>query len=181
MDFAHLHVHSQYSLLEGAITIEGLCARVNELGMKACALTDTSNLFGALEFYEKAKASGIKPIFGAEVYYLTAGSLETKDTKRKDQFLANLILLIQNSQGYRNLCKLLSIAHLKGFYYKPRLDKEALQAHSEGLIAISGTLHGEIHRRLLKNENEQAEEALSFLKQTYPGRFYLEINRKSVV
>ncbi len=175
MDFVHLHVHSQYSLLEGATTIEGLCSRVAELGMKACALTDAANMFGAYEFYETAKATGIKPIFGAEVYYLTQGSLESRDMKRKDHFLASLILLVQNRQGYKNLCNLLSIAHLKGFYYKPRLDKEALAKFSEGLIALSGTLHGEIHRRLLKNENEMALEAIQFLGNTFKDRFYLEL------
>ena len=115
MNFVHLHVHSQYSLLEGAITLDALCERVRDLGMKSCALTDAGNMFGALEFYEKAKSVGIKPVFGAEVYYLTGGSLETKDAKRKDHFLANLILLVQNKTGYQNLCRLLSIAHLQGF------------------------------------------------------------------
>ncbi|KAB2838490.1 DNA polymerase III subunit alpha, partial [bacterium] len=175
VDFVHLHVHSQYSLLEGAITLEALCERVRELGMKACALTDAGNMFGALEFYEKAKAAGIKPVFGAEVYYLTGGGIETRDVKRKDHFLANLILLVQNKTGYQNLCRLLSIAHLEGFYYKPRLDKEVLRKHSEGLIALSGTMHGEIHRRLSKNEVEQAKEAVAYLQETFPGRFYLEL------
>lgn len=175
VDFVHLHVHSQYSLLEGAITLEALCERVRELGMKACGLTDAGNMFGALEFYEKAKASGIKPVFGAEVYYLTGGTIETRDVKRKDHFLANLILLVQNKAGYQNLCRLLSIAHLEGFYYKPRLDKEILKRHSEGLIALSGTMHGEIHRRLSKNEFDQAKEAAAYLQETFPDRFYLEI------
>ncbi|HCU24307.1 MAG TPA: DNA polymerase III subunit alpha, partial [Deltaproteobacteria bacterium] len=175
MDFVHLHVHSQYSLLEGAITFDALAERLRETGMKACALTDSGNMFGALEFYEKAKSSGFKPIFGAEVYYLTGGSLEVRDLKRRDHFLANLILLVENKTGYQNLCRLLSIAHLQGFYYKPRLDKEVLKKHSEGLIALSGTLHGEIHRRLAKNEVEAAKEALHYLGETFPERFYLEV------
>src|SRR5918996_1256960 len=104
--------------------------------MKAVAVTDAANMFGALELYETAKAVGIKPIFGAEVYYLTGGSLESRDAKRKDHFLANLILLVQNKTGYQNLCRLLSLAHLKGFYYKARVDKDVLRQHSEGLIAI---------------------------------------------
>jgi len=174
-DFVHLHVHSQYSLLEGAITIEALCSKVQELGMKACALTDASNMFGAVEFYEKAKSLGLKPIFGAEVYYLTFGSLESRDIKRKDQFLDNLILLVQNREGYRNLCSLLSIAHLQGFYYKARLDKDTLKKYSGGLIAIAGTLHGEVQRRLYKNEPDLAQEALGYLQETYPDRLYLEV------
>ncbi|MFO1462267.1 MAG: DNA polymerase III subunit alpha [bacterium] len=181
MDFVHLHVHSQYSLLEGAITLDALCERVRELGMKACALTDAGNMFGALEFYEKAKATGIKPVFGAEVYYLTGGGIETRDVKRKDHFLANLILLVQNKAGYQNLCRLLSIAHLEGFYYKPRLDKEILRRHSEGLIALSGTMHGEIHRRLAKNEVDLAKEAVQYLQETFPERFYLELQDHGVV
>ncbi|HKX12253.1 MAG TPA: PHP domain-containing protein, partial [bacterium] len=175
MDFVHLHVHSQYSLLEGAITLDALCNRVRDLGMKAVAVTDAANMFGALEFYETAKAAGIKPIFGAEVYYLTGGSLESRDAKRKDHFLANLILLVQNKTGYQNLCRLLSLAHLKGFYYKARVDKEVLRQHSEGLIAISGTLHGEIHRRWMKSETEEARAAMTYLAETFPERFYLEL------
>ena len=174
-DFVHLHVHSQYSLLEGAITLDSLCNRVKELGMKAVAVTDAGNMFGALELYETAKAAGIKPIFGAEVYYLTGGSLESRDAKRKDHFLANLILLVQNKTGYQNLCRLLSLAHLKGFYYKPRIDKEVLAQHAEGLIAISGTLHGEIHRRWMKSETEEARAAMTYLAETFPERFYLEL------
>ncbi len=174
-DFIHLHIHSQYSLLESSITIEELCKRVKEMGMKGCALTDSGNMFGAVEFYEKAHSVGIKPIFGAEVYYLTGGDLHTKDVKKKDHFLANLILLVQNLEGYRNLCKLLSIAHLEGFYYKPRLDKPTLQKYSNGLIALSGTVHGEINRRLLQNEPDLAKEGAEFLANTFSDRFYLEL------
>ncbi len=174
-NFVHLHVHSQYSLLEGAMTLDALCRRVKELGMEAVALTDSGNMFGAHEFYETAREHSIKPVFGAEVYYLTGGSLESRDIKRKDHFLANLILLVQNGTGYRNLCELLSISHLKGFYYKPRLDKETLQKYSEGLIALSGTLHGELHRRLLLNERDLALEAGRFFSQVFPDRFYLEM------
>lgn len=174
-DFVHLHVHSQYSLLEAAITIPKLCERVAKLGMKSVALTDSGNMFGAYEFSEQAKAHGLKPILGAQVYYLTAGDLTSRDVKRKDQFLANLILLVQNQEGYRNLCELLSLAHLKGFYYKPRLDKEVLRKHSAGLIALSGGIHGEVQRRLVQEEVEQAQEAATFLAETYPDRFYLEL------
>ncbi|MDX1387302.1 MAG: PHP domain-containing protein, partial [bacterium] len=174
-DFVHLHVHSQYSLLEAPITLDGLCQSVKALGMNSVALTDSGNMFGAYEFYEQAKAHDIRPIFGAQVFYLTGGSLETRDIKRKDHFLANLILLVENEEGYRNLCQLLSIAHLKGFYYKPRLDKETLKKYSAGLIALSGGVHGEIHRRLINEERDLAAEGAGFLLETYPDRFYLEI------
>ncbi len=174
-NFVHLHVHSQYSLLESAITLKELCYAARDMEMPGVALTDSANMFGAYEFHEKARAAGIRPVYGAEVYYLTGGSLESRDAKRKDHFLANLVLLVQNPEGYQNLCTLLSLAHLKGFYYKPRLDKEVLQKHQAGLIALSGTLHGEIHRRLLRDEIAEAEAAAVFLQETFPGRFYLEL------
>jgi len=173
--FVHLHVHSQYSLLEASITLDKLCRKVKEMEMSAVALTDAGNMFGAYEFFEETKKAGIKPIFGAQVFYLTGGSMESRDLKRKDHFLANLILLVQNRTGYQNLCRLLSMAHLKGFYYKPRLDKEVLRQHSEGLFALSGSVHGEIHRRLINEETDQAKEAAQFLADVYGDRFYLEI------
>lgn len=174
-NFVHLHVHSQYSLLEASITLDKLCRAVKEMEMPAVALTDSGNMFGAYEFFEEAKKAGIKPIFGAQVFYLTGGSMESRDLKRKDHFLANLILLVQNATGYQNLCRLLSLAHLKGFYYKPRLDKEVLRQHSAGLIALSGSVHGEIHRRLINEEVDKAKEAAQFLSEVYGDRFYLEI------
>ncbi|MCB1215154.1 MAG: PHP domain-containing protein, partial [Deltaproteobacteria bacterium] len=175
VNFVHLHVHSQYSLLEGAIRVKDLCQEVARLKMPAVALTDSANLFGAYEFYEKARAAGIKPIFGAEVYYLTKGDLTSRDVKDKKEFLANLILLAKDEEGYHNLCELLSLAHLKGFYYKPRLDRESLSKHSQGLIALSGTMEGEIHQRLLREEKDQAVQAADFLLSTYGDNFYLEL------
>lgn len=173
--FVHLHVHSQYSLLEGAIRIPQLCERVKALGMDTVAMTDSANMFGAYEFFQTAKKHGVKPIFGAMVYYLTGGSLESRELKKREHFLANLVLLVQNAQGYRNLCELLSLAHLKGFYYKARLDKQVLSQYSEGLIALSGGIFGEVSQRLLREEKPLALEALDFLRSTFPDRFYLEL------
>ena len=173
--FTHLHVHSQYSLLEGAIKINSLIEQVKQLGMNSVAMTDSGNLFGAVEFYEAATKAGIKPILGAEVYYLTQGSLQQKDTKRKDGLLANLVLLVINEVGYKNLCRLLTIAHLEGFYYKPRLDKVTLAQYHEGLFALSGTLKGEVHSHLLEQNPQLAKIALEELASFYPNRLFLEI------
>src|SRR5262249_42545086 len=123
-DFVHLHVHTQYSLLQGAIFVDRLIAQVKKFGMKAVAVTDHVNLFGAVEFYEKAKKEGIQPILGCEVYYLAKGSRFDRTQKAKDDNLVHLILLVKNEEGYRNLCQLVSSSYIEGFYYKPRLDKE---------------------------------------------------------
>ncbi|MBI2336981.1 MAG: DNA polymerase III subunit alpha [Deltaproteobacteria bacterium] len=173
--FTHLHVHSQYSLLEGAIKINSLIEQVKQLGMNSVAITDSGNLFGAVEFYETAIKAGIKPILGAEIYYLTQGALQQKETKRKDGLLANLVLLVINEVGYKNLCRLLTIAHLEGFYYKPRLDKQTLAQHHEGLFALSGTLKGEAHHHLLEQNPHLAKTALEELASFYPNRLFLEI------
>lgn len=178
--FVHLHVHSQYSLLEGAVRFPQLCERVKSLGMNSVAVTDSANMFGAYEFYQAAQKAEVKPIFGALVYYLTGGSLESRELKKREHFLANLVLLVENRQGYRNLCELLSIAHLKGFYYKARLDKEVLQKYSEGLIALSGGIFGEVSQRLLRDEKDKAIEGLNFLRETFPDRFYLELQDHSL-
>ncbi len=174
-DFVHLHVHTQYSLLQGAIFVDRLVNKVKDFGMKAVAITDHANLFGAVEFYEKAKKEGIKPILGCEVYYLPEGSCKVKDSKFKEHHLAHLLLLAQNAQGYLNLCQLLSTAYLEGFYYKPRLDKDFLLKHSEGVIALSCCSKGEIPRRIIEGNPSGALKAAQELSQIYPGRFYLEL------
>ncbi len=175
--FVHLHVHSQYSLLEGAIKLSELVKRTKEFGMPAVALTDSANLFGAVDFYELAKKEGIKPIIGAEIYYLPQGSIYHSDAnKKKDHQLCNLVLLAQNAEGYKNLCRLLSIAHMDGFYYRARVDKELLQKYQEGLFALSGTLRGEVHRHLVEEDTNQAEQSLLELKNIFNKNLYLEIS-----
>ncbi|MEA3452999.1 MAG: DNA polymerase III subunit alpha [Patescibacteria group bacterium] len=172
--FTHLHVHSQYSLLDGLPKIEELLNYVKENGMDSVALTDHGVLYGAVEFYKKAKAAGIKPIIGSEVYV----ALEGMDQKRPniDNKSYHLILLAKNETGYRNLVKLVTKAHLEGFYYKPRIDEELLFKHSEGLIALSACLKGKIPQLIMSGKLEEAEElALKYQKVFGKDSFYLEI------
>ena len=162
--FVHLHLHTDYSLLDGAIQIKPLAKRVAELGMPACAMTDHGNMFGAISFYHAMKGSGVKPIIGCETY-ISRGS-------RKDRIPAppgekthfHLILLAKNLTGYRNLVRLTSMAYTEGFYYKPRIDKELLAKHSEGLIGLSACLSG-VPAALLTQDrvDEAAAAALEFL------------------
>jgi DNA polymerase-3 subunit alpha len=156
-DFVHLHVHTQYSLLDGAIRIDSLLKRAAEFGMPSVAITDHGTMFGAVEFYDKARQAGIKPIIGCECY-VAPRSLRDK-TPLDSKGVTHLILLAQNQEGYRNLCQLASIAQLQGFYYKPRIDKALLQAHSKGLIALSACLQGEIPRRIRENRLDLADAA----------------------
>ncbi|MEK7291387.1 MAG: PHP domain-containing protein, partial [Planctomycetota bacterium] len=137
--FVHLHVHSEYSLLDGACKINDLVDKAVQLRMPALALTDHGNLFGAIEFYETAKSKGIKPILGYEAY-VAQGSRLDKESKNGKETLSHITLLVENHEGYRNLLKLSTSAYLEGFYYKPRIDKTLLQAHSKGLICMSGCM-----------------------------------------
>ena len=143
--FVHLHCHSHYSLLDGASPIEGLIAKAKCQGMNALALTDHGNLYGALEFYEAAKAAEINPIIGYEAY-IAPGSRFQKEADANQEASYHLTLLAQNRTGFQNLVKLASSAFLEGFYRKPRIDKELLAAHSEGLICLSGCVSGELSR-----------------------------------
>ncbi|MGA2152515.1 MAG: PHP domain-containing protein, partial [Geobacteraceae bacterium] len=140
-DFVHLHLHTQYSLLDGAIRLGDLLAKAGEYRMPAVAITDHGNMFGAIEFYEKCSNAGIKPIIGAEVY-VAPGSRFARETGNGHEAVSNfhLILLCENLKGYRNLSRLVSAGFKEGFYYKPRIDKELLAEHNEGLIALSACL-----------------------------------------
>ncbi|MFM7107607.1 MAG: PHP domain-containing protein, partial [Planctomycetaceae bacterium] len=146
--FAHLHCHSHYSLLDGASPIDRLVARTVELGMNALAITDHGNLHGALEFYEAAKAAGINPIIGYEAY-IAPGSRFQKDAGSQKDAACHLTLLAQDRVGFANLLQLATRACLEGFYFKPRIDRELLAAHHEGLICLSGCLSGEFSRALV--------------------------------
>lgn len=137
--FTHLHVHTEYSLLDGASKIHELVAYAKELGMDSLAITDHGAMYGAVEFYQECKKQGIKPILGCEVYLTTGSHFE-----RNNRGMFHLILLAENDTGYHNLMKLVSIGQLEGFYYKPRIDKDALRAHSEGLICLSACIAGEL-------------------------------------
>jgi len=174
MDFVHLHVHSHYSLLDGLPKIDELILFAKNQGMKSLALTDHGALYGAIEFYKKAKEAGIKPIIGEEFYI----AYEKMTDKRPniDDKKYHLILLAKNFKGYQNLVKLTTKAHLEGFYYKPRIDNELLEKHSEGLICLSSCLQGKIPRLILANKTEEAQKLALFYKNLFgKDGFYLEI------
>ncbi len=173
--FIHLHVHTQYSILDGASGIKALMNRSKELGMEALAITDHGNMFGVKAFHDAACSAGIKPIIGCEIY-VARGSMEEK-TSREDRSGDHLILLAKNKDGYRNLIKLVSQAWIKGFYYKPRIDKELLRLHHEGLIASSACLAGETAQEVLTGNIKGAEEALLSYKEIFGDDYYLEVQR----
>jgi DNA polymerase-3 subunit alpha len=176
--FVHLHLHSQYSLLDGAIRPEALIARAREFRMPAVAVTDHGNIFGAVEFHQKAMAGGVKPIIGCEVYVAPGRRTDRTPPSRGGSHEAafHLVLLVKNAIGYRNLCRLLSAAYTEGFYYRPRIDKELLAECSEGLIALSACLHGEVSYNVAAGRSDAALEAAAFYKGIFPDRrFYLEL------
>jgi len=152
--FVHLHLHTEYSLLDGAIRMKELMKKATELGMPAVAITDHGNLFGAIEFYQEATRAGVKPIIGCEAY-VAPGSHKDRPSSRRDAAY-HFTLLAENERGYRNLVKLVSAAHLDGFHYAPRIDKELLAAHSKGLIGLSGCLAGEVNSAIQANNMEKA-------------------------
>ncbi len=173
--FIHLHLHSQYSLLDGAIRFEELFALAKQYKMPAVALTDHGNMFGAIEFYRKAIKKGIKPIIGCEIYVAPKSRFEKKTGNATEGF-HHITLLARNKTGYYNLIKLVSLAHLEGFYYKPRIDKELLRQYNEGLIALSGCLKGEIATLLDKGDEHEAERvALEYSEIFDRDRFFLEV------
>ena len=177
--FVHLHVHTQYSLLDGAIRLDPLFKRATEYGMDTVAMTDHGTMFGTVEFYEKALKAGIKPIIGCECY-LAPRTMADK-TSLDSKGLCHLVLLARNNEGYRNLCKLATAAQLEGFYYKPRIDKEILRAHSSGLIALSACLHGEIPRLIKDGKIEAADEAARFYLDVFgEDNFYLEVQHNNI-
>jgi DNA polymerase-3 subunit alpha len=179
MSFVHLHLHTEYSLLDGASRPEALAKRVAQLGMPACAITDHGNMFGAVEFYNAMKGVGVKPIIGCEMY-MAYGSRLDKTSVEDQQADAgannHLIVLAANDTGYKNLVKLVSAGYTEGFYYKPRIDKELLKAHSEGLIVLSSCLKGEVSQALAAGNYQKAKDAaLQFREILGPENFFLEI------
>lgn len=169
-EFVHLHVHTAYSLLDGAIRLSPLFQRVKTLGMTAVAMTDNGNLFGAVDFYKKAKAEGVKPIFGAEVYVAERDRFD-KVSKRA----YHLVLLARDDEGYRNLVYLVSMAHLEGFHGVPRIDKELLRERSAGLVGLSSCIAGEVGATFLRQGYDKAKEvAAEYVTMFEPGQFFLE-------
>ena len=173
MDFVHLHVHTEYSLLDGAIRINELVKKVKENGMSAVAITDHGNMFGAINFYKECMSNGIKPIIGMEAY--VAKRSHTDKEAKIDNEPNHLILLAKNNVGYKNLVKLSSISYTEGFYYKPRIDKELLKKYHEGLICLSACIMGEIPRKILNNNYEGAKESAVEFKNIFGEDFYLEV------
>lgn len=173
--FIHLHNHSEYSILDGALSIEALVEAAWKNKMPAIAITDHGNIFGAVHFFRKAKERGIKPILGCELYVAPQSRFEKK-AERKEPVHFHLTLLVKDEKGYRNLCQLITKAYLEGFYYRPRVDKELLAKHGEGLIGLSGCVKGEIIHHLLLGDEERAERAaLEYASFLPKGNFYIEL------
>src|SRR5579872_3214936 len=176
MRWVPLHVHSQYSILESTASIEDLAATAAKLSMGALALTDQGNLYGAVEFFKACKAQKVKSIIGCELF-VAPGSRTHKKRVSGVPHGFPLVLLAKNMQGYLHLCKLSSIAHLEGFYYTPRIDKEILALHSEGLICLSGSLEGRIPTLILQEREEELHEELRWHREVFKEDFYLEVQR----
>jgi DNA polymerase-3 subunit alpha len=174
--FSHLHVHTEYSLLDGMCRIPQLVERARELGMESLAITDHGAMYGAIQFYLAAREAGIKPIIGCEVY-LAPNSRFGREASDKNHY--HLVLLAKNLAGYHNLIQLTTKANLEGFYYKPRVDKELLEQHHEGLIGLSACLGGEVPQLILEGRLEEAKQAALWYQQTF-GDFYLEIQRHPI-
>jgi DNA polymerase III subunit alpha len=180
-DFVHLHLHTEYSLLDGACRLDRLMEKAHELKLPALAITDHGVMYGAIDFYKAARDKGIKPIIGCEMYVAPGSRLDKKTTNGGRDVYNHLVLLARDETGYKNLVKLSTAAHLDGYYYKPRIDKELLAAHKEGLIALSGCLASEIPELILKDQLPRAREAVDWFKQTLgPENFYLELQNHGI-
>lgn len=177
-DFVHLHVHSEYSLLDGMSRIKDLPVRAKELGMKAIALTDHGVMYGAVDFYKECKKNDIKPIIGCEVYVAPRSRFE-KEAGR-DSGYNHLILLAKNKEGYQNLSKLVSLSFVEGFYYKPRIDLEILEKYSKGLICLSACLAGSLSQALIQDDMQKAEEIALWHKRVFKDDYYIEIQHNGL-
>lgn len=184
--FVHLHVHTQYSLLDGAIRLKDLMETVRSYGMTSAAMTDHGNMAGALEFYDMTKKAGIKPIIGCEVYLAPKSRFDRQvkmdgDASGDEDRSYHLVLLAKDRTGYQNLMKLVSIGHLEGFYYKPRIDKEVLRRHHEGLIGLSACLKGEVASFIMRSQGAAARKAaLEYAEIFGPGNYYLELQANGI-
>ncbi len=180
-DFVHLHLHTEYSLLDGACRLDRLMDKAHELKFPALAITDHGVLYGAIDFYKAAREKGIKPIIGCEVYVAPGSRHEKKTSNGGRDVYNHLVLLAANETGYKNLIKLATAAHLEGYYYKPRIDRELLAAHKEGIIALSGCLASQIPEAILKDQLPKARETIDWFKQTLGAEnFYLELQNHGI-
>jgi DNA polymerase-3 subunit alpha len=174
--FVHLHCHTEYSLLDGANKVDKMFERIQALGQPAVAMTDHGNMFGAIEFYREAKSRGVKPIIGCEIYVAPTSRFDKKGIdKGPKEYNNHLILLAMNNEGYRNLCKLVTLGYTEGFYYKPRIDKELLRQFNGGLIALSACLQGEVSSALNYGNYEKAKLAVEQYASIFGDRYYIEI------
>ncbi|CAG0931750.1 partial DNA polymerase III subunit alpha, partial [Rhodocyclaceae bacterium] len=181
MSFVHLHLHTQYSLLDGAIRLGDLVKKAKDTGMPAVAITDHGAMFGAMEFYLKCKDKDVKPVIGAEVY-IAPGSRFVKEAKGGEAGAGyHLLLLCENMTGYRNLSKLVSIGFKEGFYYKPRIDKEALAENAEGLICLSACLKGEVAYLSERDRIAEAVNVARWYADLFPDRYYIELQENGLV
>ena len=176
--FVHLHIHSEYSLLDGANRIKDLPVRAKELGMDSIAITDHGVMYGVIDFYKACKKEGIKPIIGCEVYVAPRSRFDKEPGV--DNKYNHLILLAKNNQGYKNLSKLVSLGFIDGYYYKPRIDLEILEKYHEGLICLSACLAGAVNQALLNGENEKAEEIALWHKKVFGEDYYIEIQNNGI-
>jgi len=174
-DFIHLHVHTQYSILDGATHIPKLVSRAKELNMPALAITDHGNMFGVKKFYDETRKNGIKPIIGCEVYLAPNSRHDKTDKEDRNRF--HLILLAKNQQGYKNLIKMVSLAYIEGFYYKPRIDWELIEKYHDNLIACSACLGGELPKAALHKSEKEAEEVLLRYKSVFGSDYYVELQK----
>ncbi|MBO4492193.1 MAG: PHP domain-containing protein, partial [Lentisphaeria bacterium] len=173
MSFVHLHVHTEYSLLDGACRIERLVQRAKELGQTALAITDHGVMYGAVAFYKACRAAGIRPIIGCEVYVAPRSRFDKEHGV--DNAYSHLILLCKNETGYRNLCRLVSDAFTEGFYLKPRIDWKLLHEHAEGLVCLSGCIAGYIPRHIIDDDYDAAKAKALELRALFGEDFYLEL------
>ena len=179
-DFVHLHLHTEYSLLDGACRVSDVVDKAHACKMPAVAMTDHGNMFGAIEFYREAQAKGLKPIIGCETYIAPGSRLEKKSANARDAAY-HLVLLAKDEVGYKNLIRLVSSAHLEGFYYKPRIDKEILAQHSKGLIGLTSCLKGEVPNKIKEGQVDQAKAALDDYRHIFePGDFYVELQNHGI-
>lgn len=176
-DFVHLHLHTEYSLLDGLTKIKKLIPAIKDMGMTACAITDHGNMYGAIEFYKTCQKNEIKPVIGCEIYTCSGSRLDHSPQNRKNN---HLILLAKDNRGYKNLMKIVSIGYLEGFYYKPRIDWETLEKYHQGLICTSACLQGEIYSHLIDHNYDQAVASATKYQQLFGQDYYLEIQRHDI-
>lgn len=175
MPFSHLHLHTEYSLLNGMVRIKDMVSKAKDLGMPAVAMTDYGNIFGAVEFFQAAKGAGIKPILGTELFIPSYDDHELKQYKRGQDVYFQFVVIVQNETGYKNLAEMLTRSYLEGFYYKPRVDSKLIQEFSEGLICLSGGFNSEVNHYLMNDDFEKAKEVAKKYAEWFPERFYLEL------